>query len=120
MILNKAKEHYINLIKGNKIKIDIPEWDMTIYMRPMHHLSVSVTSKIKVFIDMANANGAAEVLVALATTTADYQGDKFTFTKADLHDLKHNVKADIVVRTYLKWVSKSNEIAEEESKTIKK
>jgi len=120
MSLEKAKRHYADLIKGSKIKIDITEWDITIYMRPIQHLSVSTASKLKKFTAMDNAIGAAETIVALATTADEDKEDKFSFSKADLHDLIYNVNAEIVMQIYLEWVTKSNELAVEEKAAIKK
>lgn len=120
MSLNKAKEHYSALIKGSKIKINIQEWEKTIYMRPIHHLNVSVASKIKTFTAMENAIGAAKTLAALATTTEADENDNFSFSKADLHDLINNVNGEVLMRTYFEWVAKSNELLVEESAAIKK
>lgn len=120
MSLNKAKEHYRNLIKGSKIKIDIPEWAMTIYMRPIQHLAVSIASNLKKFTVLDNAIGAAKTIAALATTTEADEKDEYSFSEADLHDLINNVNAEILMRVYLEWVTKSNELAVQENAAIKK
>ena len=121
MSLDKAKLHYNDLIKGSKIKIEIPEWDTVVYLRPLQNLSVATASKIKKSIAKDDASGAAEIIHCLATTSDADTGDKLAFgTKADLHDLLHNVNAEVVMRVFITWVEKSKQTAVEEIKEIKK
>jgi len=120
MSIQAAKAHYSEMLRGSKVEINVPEWDEVLFMRPIQFLSASVAARVKKSIAKDDAIGAGEIIQMLATTTADDTGDKFSFTKADLHDLTYNVSSEVIMRVFSEWIKASSLVGVENNKALKK
>ena len=85
--IESVKDHYKSL--GIK-KVDVPEWNLTIYAKP---LTLSEMSKMRKVSD----NELELMAQCLLIKCIDENGEKI-FNQGDKHDLMHNADQDVLAR----------------------
>lgn len=92
VILN-AQKHFKSKISGGLEKIEVPEWNTTIYYRP--------TATLKETEAVVKLHQSGQIMESLATVlilrALDEEG-KRVFKQADMFDLMNEVDPDVVIR----------------------
>jgi len=92
-VLDKAKSHYTNIINQEPIKVEVPEWDSTLYAKP----SISL-AKLGEIMELSNAGKSAEAMaMTLIYRLIDAEGNP-VFRKAEKNELLRSVDPDVLSR----------------------
>jgi|AntAceMinimDraft_5_1070358.scaffolds.fasta_scaffold132724_2 hypothetical protein len=92
-VLDKAKKHYTNIINQEPIKVEVPEWDSTLYAKP----SISL-AKLGEIMELSNAGKSAEAMaLTLIYRLIDEEGNP-VFRKAEKNELLRSVDPDVLSR----------------------
>ena len=92
-VLDKAKKHYTNIISQEPIKVEVPEWDSTLYAKP----SISL-AKLGEIMELSNAGKSAEAMaLTLIYRLIDADGNP-VFRKAEKNELLRSVDPDVLSR----------------------
>jgi hypothetical protein len=93
-VLDRAREHYADVLRSEPTAISIPEWGEDFFVRP----SVNMRAKMEIQRAFTDQSRLAD---AFALTLIHYlcnkQGDPI-FTKGDLMELKTQVDPDVLIR----------------------
>lgn len=92
VILN-AQKHFKSKLSGGLEKIEVPEWNTTVYFRP--------TATLKETEAVVKLHQSGKILESLATVlilrALDEEGNR-VFKQADMFDLMNGVDPDVVIR----------------------
>jgi hypothetical protein len=92
VILN-AQKHFKSKLSGGLEKIEVPEWNTTVYFRP--------TATLKETEAVVKLHQSGQILESLATVlilrALDEEGKRL-FKQADMFDLMNGVDPDVVIR----------------------
>lgn len=101
-VLDKAKNHYQTILSGGLQSIEVPEWETTIYFKPVTNFTVE--QKI---IELHSKGKTVEALVeSLIQRALDADGKRL-FTTADKVTLMREVDPNVIVSI----VTKMNEVS---------
>ena len=92
-LLAKAKGHYTNILAKEPLKIEVPEWDATVYAKPSIPLA-----KLGEIMELANSGKSAEAMVmTLIYRLMDEEGNP-VFRKAERNEIMRQVDPDVISR----------------------
>ena len=92
-ILDKAKNHYVNILNKEPIRIEVPEWDTVVYAKTSIPLS-----KLGEIMELSNQGKTAEAMVmTLIYRLIDEEGNAI-FKKAEKSELLRQVDPDVLSR----------------------
>jgi hypothetical protein len=92
-VLDKAKKHYTNIINQAPIKVEVPEWDTTLYAKPSLSLA-----KLGEIMELSNDGKSAEAMVmTIIYRLIDEEGNP-VFRKAEKAELMRQVDPDVLSR----------------------
>jgi hypothetical protein len=92
-ILNNATEHYKAQLSGDMRKIEVPEWESTIYFKPITSLA-DEQKVVKLHSEGKIIEGMIESLIQKA---CDADGKKL-FKSADRVTMMHEVDPEVLMR----------------------
>ena len=92
-VLDSAKKHYTNIINQEPIKVEVPEWDTTLYAKP----SISL-ARLGEIMELSNNGKSAEAMVmTLIHRLIDAEGNP-VFRKSEKNELLRSVDPDVLSR----------------------
>ena len=92
-LLQKAQEHYRAKLDAEPRALEVPEWGVTVYIKP----AISLL-RLGVVMELANSGKAAEALVlTLIYRLIDEEGTPL-FRKAERTELMRSVAPDVLAR----------------------
>ena len=92
-VLDSAKKHYTNIINQEPIKVEVPEWDTTLYAKP----SISL-ARLGEIMELSNNGKSAEAMVmTLIHRLIDAEGNS-VFRKSEKNELLRSVDPDVLSR----------------------
>lgn len=92
-VLAKATEHYKTQLGAPLIAIEVPEWDSTIYYKPV--MTLQQQSKI---LEYHNKGNLVEALIETIIVRSKTEDGKQMFQQGDRAMLKNEVDPDIITR----------------------
>lgn len=92
-VLNKATQHYKDQLTGNLRKIEIPEWDSTIYVKP-----VSTLAEEQKIVQLHSEGKLVEAMVESVISKACDADGKKVFKAADRITLMREVNPEVLMR----------------------
>lgn len=92
-VLNKAKSHFHNILAQGLQKVEVPEWETTIYYKP----ATTFAQEQKVM-ELHHQGKLVEALVETLLTRSLTEDGKKMFTMADKVTLMREVDPTIIVR----------------------
>ena len=92
-VLDNAKKHYTNIINQAPIKVEVQEWDATLYAKPSLSLA-----KLGEIMELSNDGKSAEAMVmTIIYRLIDEEGNP-VFRKAEKAELMRQVDPDVLSR----------------------
>ena len=92
-VLDKATSHYRTQIAGEMKKFEVPEWDTTIYYRPLQTLRAEAE-----VVELSRAGKTVEALVVSIINKARDEEGKMLFTKHDKATFMNEIDPNVILR----------------------
>lgn len=92
-VIQKATSHYQNQIAGEMRSFEVPEWETTIYYRPLSTLKQEAE-----VVELTKQGKSVEALVVSIIAKARDAEGKLLFSKHDKHALMNEVDPNVILR----------------------
>lgn len=92
-VLKNATAHYKSQISGSLKNFEVPEWDCTIYYRPIQ--SLRAESEV---VELTKAGKSTEALVMSIINKARDEEGNLMFTKHDKNTFMHEVDPTVIIK----------------------
>jgi hypothetical protein len=92
-VLDKAKSHYKSKLTAEPQKIDIPEWDTTVYIKPAINLH-----QLGEIMELSQSGKTAEAMALTLIYRLIDEDGKAIFRKPDRQELMRSVDPDTLAR----------------------
>lgn len=101
-VLQKASEHFKSQLSGGMKTIEVPEWETTIYYKPI----ATFAEQQKVF-EYHNKGQLVEALIETLITRAKTEEGKNMFSRGEFAFLMNEVDPEIITRIVTEMNNKS-------------